>query len=100
MALFDDEFNPLSPAEGEETPTWDTLMLGAIDAILKDAQTWLPATIILVKANNRVDIQPLLLRKFNTLPAPLPLPPIMDCMVVSPRGLNYGMKLPIKPGDT
>jgi hypothetical protein len=92
-------FNPLVPDTGDQTPTWSRLIQTAIEAALMDVHTWLPATVVLVRQNNMVDIQPLLMRKFKTLPAAIPLPIVQNTMVCAPRGSTWGMKLPIVPGD-
>ena len=97
--IYDDNYNPLIPSEGEETPPLDEVIRQAIEAALLDTHTWLPAAVVLVRSNNVVDLQPLILTRFKSLPAPLPLPIIQNCLVSTPRGTTYGLKLPIKPGD-
>lgn len=99
MAIGDD-YLPINISEGEETPPWEQIIQNAIDASLMDLHTWLPCIVVLVRSSNVVDVQPLLLRTFDVLPAPVPLPVIQNVPVVMPRGTAYGIALPVQLGDT
>lgn len=82
------------------TPPWSEIIKSAISAALLETHVWLPAIVREVLTPNRVTVQPMLMRKYLNLPAPVPLPPIQDCMVIAPRGTTYGMTLPVAVGDT
>lgn len=97
--IFDQPFDDKTDDHLNETPTTDQVLLNAINAALLEVHTWLPCKITAVKGNSKVDIQPLIQRKFKdgTL---VTLPIIQNVPVVHPRGANYGIKLPIAVGDT
>lgn len=100
MTIQPNDYDPLLPNEDGQTPSWSEIFRLAADAAARDLHTWLPAVVVLVRPTGTVDLQPLLLRRYAALPAPVPLPIIQNCLVQQPRGATYGMKLPVAVGDT
>ena len=102
MSLADNDYSPTSTPTDGETPTLDVVLRAFIDAALRDARVWLPVEVVAVVPGtfNRVSVQPLLLRTFSTLPAPVLMPVLQDLPVIQPRGNSYGIKLPVAVGDT
>jgi hypothetical protein len=100
QGVFDNDYTPTLLSEDGQTPTLSTVIMKAIEAALLETHTWLPALVVAVRPTGQVDLQPLLLRRYKTLPAPVPLPIIQNCLVVQPRGTLYGIKLPVQIGDT
>jgi hypothetical protein len=66
---------------------------------MKDLHVWLPASVVKVRGNQQVDIQPLL-QRFYKDGALVTLPVVQNVPVQMPRGTNYGIKYPISEGDT
>ncbi len=96
---YDNPYNPFTDNFENETPTHDQVIDGAIESKLYDLHTWLPAKIVKVKGNQKVDIQPLLKRKYKDGTLVL-LPVIQDVPVYMPRGAAFYIKLPVAVGDT
>lgn len=94
----DDDYDVGVDDEENETPTMDIVIEQFIETKLYDMHTSLPGTVVKLKANNRVDIQLDLQRKFTdgTLSA---LPVLQDVLVYSPSGQDWWMKCPIAVGD-
>lgn len=100
----DNSYSASSTSEQTSTPTDDVVIKNAIDTMLRDLHTWLPAKVVLVKSPSMVSIQPLLLRSFKpSMAAPagglLPLPIIQNVPVNHPRGGSYSIKFPVAVGD-
>jgi hypothetical protein len=97
--IYDDPFDPNTDDTANETLPLDVVMRDAIDSMLYDVHTAMPAKIVALKGNAMCDIQPLLQRKYKD-GSLKPLPVIQDVPVVHPRGADYWVKLPIAVGDT
>jgi Phage protein Gp138 N-terminal domain len=99
MAISD---NPWVPGNSSNaaTPPWGEIIRLYCEAKAADISVAMPCIVTVVKANNRVDLQPLLMENYKYSPAPLPLPVIQDAMVGTPRGKSWFIQMPIAPGDT
>jgi hypothetical protein len=107
--VFDDPYDPNSQSYQPETDTLDQVIRKAVNAAALELHTWLPAVVTQVLGNQRVNIQPLLQRRYVTPSSPtgqstsgtlVKLPAIQNVMVGMPMGAGYSIKLPVKVGDT
>jgi hypothetical protein len=96
---YDLPYDPNTDNFENETPTHDQVIEQAIDSKIIEVHTAIPSVITVVKGSQKVDIQPLLMRRYKdgTL---IQLPVIQDVPVAMLRGADYGIKLPIAVGDT
>lgn len=99
MEEYDDPYDPDTPSFQNETRPLDIVIKEAIDAVLLDLHTWLPARVVKVNGDRSVDVQPLLKRRYRdgTL---VDLPILQNCMVSVPRGTTWSIDLPIAIGDS
>lgn len=94
-------YNPYAADGGTpdvETVGLDVVIRDAISAMLLSVHTCIPGKITKVKGNNRVDVQPLLQRKYLT-GAIVNLPNVQDVPVFVPRGTDYWFKAPVAVDD-
>lgn len=95
---FDDPYDPDVQDTESETPNLDQVITDAIDAALVDVHTHLPAKIVSVKGNQKVNVQILLKTRLKNGQV-VDRPVIQDVQVWMPGGADYWIKLPIKVGD-
>ena len=97
--VYNDPYDPQGASTGGETPLLDKVLQDAIDAALIETHTCMPGQIAQVKSSTKVDVQPLLQRKYKdgTL---VTLPIIQDVPVCFPSGATWWVKCPIAVGDT
>lgn len=99
MATSDNPWVPGNDADDGNTPPWSEIMRRWTDAKAADIRVAMPCVVTLVKANNRVSLQPLLMEKYKYQPSAVPLPIIQDALVGTPRGTAWFIKMPIAVGD-
>lgn len=97
--MGDNRYDEKSKSLQNETPLMDQVIREAIEAVLNEMNIAFPCKVIARKGNAKVDIQPLLKRKYETGEV-IDLPIIQDVPVQMPRGAAYWIKLPVKVGDT
>lgn len=96
---IDNPYNPNSQDYGGDTPPLDVIIRDAMTAASQKLNVWLPAQVVNIRGNQKVDIQLMLKRKYTNGQL-VTLPPIQNVMVGMPMGQNYSIKLPIDVGDT
>jgi hypothetical protein len=97
--IFDNPYDPTTTDYQSQTPDQAQVIKAAIESGLMKVNTWLPAQVTAVNGNQKVEIQPLLKRRYTDQTV-VPLPPIQNVMVCMPMGANYSIKLPVAIGDT
>lgn len=102
MSYQDPPINPYDPNSQDFTPETkplDKIISEAIESAFLMKNVWMPAKVVAVKGNQKVDIQILLQSRYmdGTIITP---PPIQNVMVSMPMGADYSIKLPITVGDT
>lgn len=96
---FDDDFSEDQDSKQNETPQMDKVLFDAINGVLYDLHTAMPAQVVAIRGNSYVDIQPMLKRKYATGRV-VNLPVIQNVPICVPRGADYAIKVPIAVGDT
>jgi hypothetical protein len=92
-------YDPTSPNYTPETPPLDQVIRQAIQAAVLSLRVHLPASITVVRGNQKVDVQPLLKTRYiDGQVANLPV--IQNVPVQMLVGQNYSIKVPIAVGDT
>lgn len=102
MTWNDTEVNPFDPNTPDlqpETQPLDVILKQAIAAAIMALRVHLPAKIVKVSGNQKVDVQPLLQTRYIDGQV-VNLPIIQNVMVQMPVGANWSIKLPIAVGDT
>lgn len=95
------DYNPWSGDDQEanqDTPPLDEILRAAIEGIVMDVHTWLPAQVVKVHSSGAVDLKLLLQAKYRdgTL---VTLPILQSVPVEHPRGADWWIRLPIAVGD-
>jgi hypothetical protein len=98
---LDPPSSPFDPSIQEwepQTLPLDEIIRLAIKAAVMNVNVWLPAKIVKVSGNQKVDIQPLLQSRLldGTI---VTLPVIPNVPVEMPNGVGWSIKLPIAVGD-
>ncbi len=98
--MSDDPFNQTQDSLANETPPLDKVIIDAINAVLYDVHTAIPCSVVKIRGNSSVDIQPLIKRKYAATGNIVNLPVIQNVPICCPRGADYWVKVPIAVGDT
>lgn len=94
----DSPFNPNVLDQDQETLPLDEVIRRAIQAALLRARVMLPAKIVKVHGNQRIDVQPTLKTRYRDGTV-VDLPVIQQVPVNMPVGNGWSIKLPIAVGD-
>lgn len=94
----DDQYGPNSQDLTSETKTWAEIIRIAIDQGLRDMNVWLPCSVVRVRNNGFVDVQPELMENFR-VQGVMQLPVLQNVPIQHPRGADYSIKLPVAAGD-
>jgi hypothetical protein len=94
-----DPYDPNSQDYTPETLPLDQVIKNAIEAAFVEKHVWMPAQVVNVIGNQKVDIQILLKSRYYDGTV-VTLPPIQSVMVAMPMGADYSIKLPVAVGDT
>lgn len=92
---YDPDMQDFTP----ETKPLDQVISEAIEGAFLRKHVWMPAKIVAINGNQKVDIQILLQGRYLDGQV-ITHPPIQNCIVSMPMGADYSMKLPIAVGDT
>lgn len=91
-------YSPTTPDNDPEDPALDEVIRQALDVVSLGLRVCMPAKVVAISGNQKVDLQPLLQSRYVT-GAVVTLPVIKDALVSMPVGQNYSVKLPIAVGD-
>jgi hypothetical protein len=94
-----DPYDPTSQDYTPETRPFDQVISDAIEAAFIRKHVWMPAQVINVKGNQKVDLQVLLMGRYTDGQV-VTRAPIQNCMVSMPMGATYSIKVPVAVGDT
>lgn len=94
-----DPYDPTTQDFTPETRPLDDIIKNAIESAFLRKHVWLPAQVVNVRGNQKVDLQVLLQKQYVDGQL-ITRPPIQNVMVSMPMGGDYSLKLPIAVGDT
>jgi hypothetical protein len=93
-------FNPKVPPQQQETIPLEEVILQAIDNVLLDTHTWMPASVTKVINGSFVNIQPQLQRVYTAgNGSAVTLKEIQNVMIGCLSGMDYWIKPPVAVGD-
>jgi len=104
--LLDNPYSPKIQDYRSETPTLSSLIIKGVEKKLLRVHTCIPGAITKVLGNQKVNVQPLLQKRYVDPQGTDPngilidLPEIQSVPVIMPMGSDYYLKLPIAEGDT
>lgn len=102
MSYQDPPVNPYDPSSQDFTPEtlpMDQVIKMAIESAFVKKHVWMPAQVVNIRGNQKVDIQVLLQSRYADGTLVLPKP-VQNVMVSMPMGSDYSIKLPVLVGDT
>lgn len=102
MTYQDPPLNPYdatTPDFTPETKPLDVIVKQAIESAFLKKHVWMPAKVVNVNGNQKVDIQVLLQGRYMTGEV-VTRAPIQNCIVCMPIGADYSIKVPVAVGDT
>lgn len=82
-----------------ETQPLDLVIKNAIESAFLKKHVWMPAQVVNVRGNQKVDLQILLQGRYVDGQV-VTRAPIQNVMVSMPMGADYSIKLPVAVGDT
>lgn len=94
-----DPYDPTTANPTPETPSMDRVMAEAVRQGALSLRVALPASVVAVRGNQLVDVQPLLMARYAGKDASA-LPIIPHALVCAPMGAAWGLKVPLAVGDT
>lgn len=101
---FDNIYDPNNHSINSETKPLDQIIFTAIETMLKETHTWLPAKVVSITPGvSQVSIQPLLKRTYKfgkNAGKPVDLPVIPNVPIIMPRSETYWISLPVQVDDT
>lgn len=92
-------YDPSVPDLAPETLPLDEVIKQAIGGAMLDTHVWMPAQIVAIAGNQKVDIQPLPQTRYTFGQTPSNRPVLKGVPVSMPSSATYSIKLPLAVGD-